>query len=131
MAFNTNQPFPAPYAGDPFTVAPGLAPDALDDGAISATWPTLPAATFVSGPSDNCATVDTLTGGRGGLWIADGIATPVLNAAPAPPPPTTRPATTPPREEVQEGAGQEEGQVRQEEEKEEEEEEGQEVALCF
>lgn len=95
MAFNTTQPFPAPYAGDPFTLdLPNLATDALDNGAISTTWPTLPAATFISGPSGNCATVDSLTGGRGGLWIADGIATPVLNTAPPGPP--TNPPTNPP-----------------------------------
>lgn len=94
MAFNTTQPFPAPYAGDPFTVVlADLATDALDNGAISTTWATLPAATFISGPSGNCATVDSLTGGRGGLWIADGIATPVLNTAP---PGTTNPPTNPP-----------------------------------
>ena len=94
MAFSTTQPFPAPYAGDPFDVVlADLATDALDNGAISTTWPTLPPATFLGGPSGNCATVDSLTGGRGGLWIADNIAAPVLNTAP-PQPPVTPP--TPP-----------------------------------
>ncbi|MGZ5412705.1 MAG: hypothetical protein ACXWYV_09320 [Solirubrobacterales bacterium] len=94
MAFNTTQPFPSPYAGDPFTfVAADIATDALDDGAMVATWPTLPAANHTSGPGD-CGTVGALTGGRGGLWIADNIATPVLNAAPpvdSGPPPVTNP----------------------------------------
>ncbi|MGZ8699373.1 MAG: hypothetical protein ACXWZV_05915 [Solirubrobacterales bacterium] len=94
MAFNTTQPFPSPYAGDPFTVVlADLATDALDDGAIATTWPTLPAANHTSGPGD-CGTVGALTGGRGGLWIADNIATPVLNAAPpvdSGPPPVTNP----------------------------------------
>jgi hypothetical protein len=97
MAFNTTQPFPAPYAGDPFTVVlADLATDALDNGAVSTTWASLPAANFISGPSGTCATVDSLSGGRGGIWIADNIATPVINAAPpAPPTTTTPPATTP------------------------------------
>ena len=70
-----------------------LATDALDDGAIVATWPTLPAAVHESGPGD-CGTVDALSGGRGGLWLANNIATPTLNSAP--PVVTPPPATTPP-----------------------------------
>ena len=78
MAFNTTQPYPSPFAGDPFTVdLANLATDALDDGAIATTWATLPAATPVPPATDyECATVDSLFAGRGGLWIADNIATP-------------------------------------------------------
>ncbi len=95
MSFNTAQPFPSPYNGDPFMAdIPNLATSGLKDGAIATTWPTLPAATFISGPSGNCGTVDSLAGGRGGLWLANNIASPALNAPPPAPP--APPATTPP-----------------------------------
>ncbi|MGZ5411702.1 MAG: hypothetical protein ACXWYV_04300, partial [Solirubrobacterales bacterium] len=59
-----------------------------------ATWPTLPPAVHTGGPGD-CGTVAALTGGRGGLWIADNIATPALNTAP-PVDSGTPPVTNPP-----------------------------------
>ena len=87
LAFNTTQPYPSPYAGDPFTFdGANLATDALDNGAMVATWASLPAAIHTAGPDgegDDCALVNGLTSGRGGLWVASEVATPALNQAPA------------------------------------------------
>jgi hypothetical protein len=91
--FHTNADYPAPYKGDAFDAPINLAsptPSELNHGAIVATWPSLTAQP-VSG-SDDCSLLQSLVNGRGGLWIANGIETPVPTTAPgggAAPAPTT------------------------------------------
>ena len=86
LAFNTTQAYPSPFNGDPFTYMPlDLATDALDNGAIVATWPDLPDAIHTAGPDgagDDCGLVSGLTAGRGALWLGSELATPALNTAP-------------------------------------------------
>ena len=100
LSFNTTQAYPSPFNGDVFDfVGADLTTDALDNGAIVATWPDLPDAIHTAGPDgpgDDCALVNGLTSGRGALWIASELTTPALNSPPADPV-DPGPTTTPPK----------------------------------
>jgi hypothetical protein len=99
LAFNTTQAYPSPFNGDPFDIVGAeLGTDALDNGAVVATWADLPDAIHTAGPDgpgDDCALVNGLTSGRGALWIASELTTPALNAEPAPPETPATPAPGP------------------------------------
>jgi hypothetical protein len=94
FSFSTAADYPAPFKGDAFDSPLDVAgePDSLlNNGAIVATWPSL-TATGVDG-GDDCSLLQGLVGGRGGLWIANGLAEPTPTSAPpsggAGPAPTT------------------------------------------
>ena len=122
MAFNTTQPFPAPYAGDPFTVVlADLATDAsrqrsdLDDVADSAPCDVPRRAEWQlrhGGLPDRRPRWPLDRGQHRGAGAEHGTAAAPGDAAHA--------AGDPSEEEVQEGSEAQEGQVRQEEEEEEE-----------
>lgn len=88
LAFSTEAGYPSsPYDGDRFSSdVPNLATHALNDGAVVATWPSVPAPIYESGPGD-CEFAETLTQGSGALWMADGLTGPTL----ATPPPVESP----------------------------------------
>ncbi len=58
----------AQFIGVPFTA--GIE----GNGAIAASWTTVPAGVEVNG--GDCSTVNTVTAGKGGLWLSHGIVTP-------------------------------------------------------
>ena len=86
LTFSTaDTAYPVPYDGDLFDVPfhTGMDYPPLQNGAIQASWTSLPAAT--PAPGDDCSLVNGLTGGQGGLWIAEGLTTPAVNQPPAAP----------------------------------------------
>jgi hypothetical protein len=99
FGFSTAADYPAPFKGEAFDSPIDLASDpvsALNNGALVTTWPSLTAVP-VSG-TDDCTLLQSLVGGRGGLWIANGLAEPTPTSAPpssggAGPAPTTPAAT--------------------------------------
>jgi hypothetical protein len=94
FSFSTAADYPAPFKGDAFDAPIDLTSEpasALNNGAIVATWPSLTAVPVTSGV-DDCGLLQGLVGGRGGLWIANGLAAPTPTTAPgggAAPAPTT------------------------------------------
>jgi hypothetical protein len=96
--FSTAADYPAPFKGDAFDSPIDLStptPSELNHGALVATWASL-TATPVSG-GDDCTLLQSLVGGRGGLWLANGLAEPTPTTAPGgggttTPPPATTPA---------------------------------------
>jgi hypothetical protein len=94
FSFSTAADYPAPFKGDAFDAPINLASEpvsALNHGAIVTTWPSLTANPVTPG-TDDCTLLQSLVGGRGGLWIANGLADPTLTTAP---PSTTPSGTTP------------------------------------
>lgn len=89
FAFSTEADYPtSPYKGDRFAVdLPNLATHALNEGAAVATWQSLPAPIYESGPGD-CTFAETLMQGSGALWMADDLVSPTLAIAPVPVLPT-------------------------------------------
>lgn len=86
LDFSTEADYPSPYKGDRFTVdVPNLATQALGDGAVVATWESMPAGIHTAGPGD-CTFIDAITQSPGALWMARGIAAPTLTAPPSPTP---------------------------------------------
>jgi hypothetical protein len=97
FSFSTAADYPAPFKGDAFDAPINLASEpasALNNGAIVATWPSLTATPI--GGGDDCSLLQSLVGGRGGLWIANGLAAPTPTSAPPGSGAGTTPTTPPP-----------------------------------